>query len=299
MYRHLINITTLVLLAILITSCAKPIAQFAIQGDDRRAPSELTFDNKSEKAETYLWDFGDGNTSDEISPEHKYYLSGNYTVTLTAKKGKKETMTSQDILIEAPQDCTVEMETTHGTMTIKLYDDTPKHRDNFIKLAETGYYDGLLFHRVIEGFMIQGGDPNSKGATANTRLGSGGPGYTVAAEFTPKYAHVKGALCAARQGDNVNPEKRSSGSQFYIVDGKQVTADVLKSMEKRLGITYPQDVADAYIEQGGTPFLDQGYTVYGMVIEGLDVIDKIAAVAKDKADRPTEDVMIKKVRVVK
>jgi len=284
---------------VIISSCAKPLAKFAINADDKRAPSSISFDNQSEKAETYFWDFGDGNTSEEANPEHKYYLSGNYKITLKAQKGKKVNMTSQDILIDAPQDCTVEMETTHGNMTIKLYDDTPKHRDNFIKLAETGYYDGLLFHRVIDGFMIQGGDPNSKGAKSGARLGSGGPGYTVPAEFTPKYAHVKGALCAARQGDNVNPDKNSSGSQFYIVHGKAVTEEVLKSMERRNNMEYPDEVVEQYLKNGGTPFLDQGYTVYGMVVEGLDIIDKIAGVSKDRSDRPTEDVKILKVRVVK
>jgi len=284
---------------LLLASCAKPLAKFTLESDDNRAPSKVTFDNQSEKAESYLWDFGDGNTSTEENPEHKYFLSGNYTISLKASKGKKVNMTSQDIHIDAPQDCTVEMETTMGNMTIKLYDDTPKHRDNFIKLAETGFYDGLLFHRVIEGFMIQGGDPNSKGAKAGARLGNGGPGYTVPAEFTTKYAHVKGALSAARQGDGVNPEKKSSGSQFYIVHGREVKGSVLDGMEKRKNMVYPMDVREKYLEQGGTPFLDQDYTVYGQVIKGLDIIDKIAATKTEKSDRPSEDVKIIKVRVVK
>jgi len=297
-----INISKVLLLMVAVmtvSSCAKPLAKFTLEREDARAPTNVTFDNQSEKAESYLWDFGDGNTSTESEPEHKYYLSGNYTITLKAMKGKKESMTTQTLAVEAPHDCTVEMETSLGNMTIKLYDETPKHRDNFIKLAETGYYDGLLFHRVIEGFMVQGGDPNSKNAKKGARLGSGGPGYTVPAEFTDQYAHVKGALCAARQGDNVNPEKASSGSQFYIVDGRDVSADVLDGMEKRKGIIYPAEVRTAYLENGGTPFLDQDYTVYGMVVKGLDVLDKIAQVKTSGADRPEEDVKILKVRVVK
>jgi cyclophilin family peptidyl-prolyl cis-trans isomerase len=293
------NMILLLVAAVSIASCAKPLAKFTLDSDDARAPTKVLFSNQSEKAETYLWDFGDGNTSTEAEPEHKYYLSGNYTITLKAKKGKKENMTSQTLQVEAPQDCTVEMETSLGNMTIKLYDETPKHRDNFIKLAETGYYDGLLFHRIIEGFMVQGGDPNSKGADQKARLGSGGPGYTVPAEFTDQYAHVKGALCAARQGDNANPEKASSGSQFYIVDGREVSADVLDGMEKRKGMVYPAEIRKAYEEFGGTPFLDQDYTVYGMVVKGLDVLDKIASVQTGAADRPVEDVKILKVRVVK
>ncbi len=296
------NTTKLILFPIallLLGSCAKPISSFTYNADDHRAPSTIVFDNKSEKAESYMWDFGDGTTSTKESPEHKYYLSGNYKITLIAKKGKKENMSTKEINIEAPQDCTVEMETTLGNMTIKLYDDTPKHRDNFIKLAETGYYDGLLFHRVIDGFMIQGGDPNSKGAKPGARLGSGGPGYTVPAEFTVEHAHVKGALCAARQGDGANPEKRSSGSQFYFVHGREVNEDVLAGIEKRKGIVYPQEVKDQYLSLGGTAFLDQEYTVYGIVTKGLEIIDKIAAVSKDNSDRPKEDVKILKVRVVK
>jgi len=295
--RNSIWLATLTI--ILLSSCAKPVARFMLESDDNRAPSKVVFKNDSEKAETYMWDFGDGNTSTEENPEHKYFLSGNYTVVLKAKKGKKESMTTQTINIDAPQDCTVELTTSMGSMTIKLYDDTPKHRDNFIKLAETGYYDELLFHRVINGFMIQGGDPNSKGAKPGARLGSGGPGYTIPAEFSPNHAHFKGALAAARQGDAVNPEKRSSGSQFYIVQGKEVSPDVLKGMERRKGVVYPHDVKMKYTEMGGTPFLDQEYTVFGEIVKGLEIIDKIGAAKTAPGDRPVEDIKILKVRVVK
>lgn len=283
----------------MLASCAKPLAKFAIEADDKKAPSNIVFTNSSEKAESYFWDFGDGNTSTEVSPEHKYYLSGKYTVKLVAKKGDKMSEAEQAIVIDPPHDCIISMETNYGAMTIRLYDGTPKHRDNFIKLAEQGYYDGLIFHRVIDGFMVQGGDPNSKNAKPGTRLGSGGPGYTVPAEFTEEYAHVKGALAAARTGGPSNPKKASSGSQFYIVHGQKATADVLESMETRKGVKYTDETKEAYINQGGTPFLDQDYTVFGIVEKGLDIVDKIAEVETDGSDRPKKDVIIIKVRVVK
>lgn len=245
----------------------------------------------------------------------------------------------------------IKISTPYGDMIAQLYDETPLHRDNFKKLAEEGFYNDLLFHRVISGFMIQGGDPNSKGATPDQRLGSGGPGYTIEAEFRPNLFHKKGALSAARQGDAANPEKRSSGSQFYIVQGAPQDANQMMQManqkniqaknqlmgefiqkpenseymerlksyqemgadpEKRdeaqqkiEGLTeeilplatgdfvpfeYPQDILDAYANQGGTPHLDGAYTVFGQVVEGLDVIDKIAAVQTAPGDRPVEDV---------
>jgi peptidyl-prolyl cis-trans isomerase B (cyclophilin B) len=186
-----------------------------------------------------------------------------------------------------------------GTMTIQLYDVTPKHRDNFITLAEEGYYDGLLFHRVIYGFMAQGGDPNSKDAKPKAGLGSGGPGYQVDAEFNAKYVHTKGALAAARTGGSGNPKKKSSGSQFYIVHGKKVSEGQLNQLEVQKGIKYTEEQRAAYTEQGGTPFLDMEYTVYGMVVKGLDVVDAIAEVKTGKSDRPLEDVKIKSVRVIK
>lgn len=284
---------------LLLTSCAKPLAKFTLQDEDRKAPSTIVFKNDSEKAESFIWDFGDGNTSTETSPQHKYFLSGKYVVKLTAKKGKKESVMEKEVIIDPPQDCLIAMETTLGSMTIRLYDGTPQHRDNFIKLAESGFYDGLLFHRVIEGFMIQGGDPNSKNAKPNQRLGSGGPGYTIPAEFTQEYAHVKGALSAARQGDNVNPKKKSSGSQFYIVHGKKANEDILKNLEASKGIKYSDEIKYQYLNNGGTPFLDQEYTVFGIVEKGMDIVDVIAATATDSSDRPKEDVKILKVRVIK
>lgn len=286
-------------LALLLSSCARPTAKFSMLPAKDIVPAKVTFTNLTENADAYLWDFGDGQTSTEASPTHTYLLSGKHTVKLTATKGGKSKTVSQDIVLKAPKECYVFMETSEGDMMIHLYDETQQHRDNFVKLAESDFYNGLLFHRVIDGFMIQGGDPNSKGAKANQRLGSGGPGYTIPAEFNTEFAHVRGALSAARQGDAVNPEKRSSGSQFYIVHGKPVDEAMLDNLAARIGQQYPDEVRAAYLKNGGTPFLDQNYTVFGMVVDGLEVIDRIAKVRTDGADRPKKDVKINKVTVVK
>ncbi|MBR4839366.1 MAG: peptidylprolyl isomerase [Paludibacteraceae bacterium] len=239
----------------------------------------------------------------------------------------------------------VVLTTEFGTMKIKLYNDTPLHRDNFLKLVKEGFYNDLLFHRVIENFMIQGGDPESKNAPASKRLGAGDVGYTIPAEFVfPKYYHKKGALAAARQGDQVNPQKRSSGCQFYIVQGKRMSDAELDRWEmqmqrkvqdarfyeivrektpeiKRLrmakdsvGLQNLQNEIDAQIKSeftedklprltpemredyktiGGTAFLDNDYTVFGEVIEGLEVIDKIAGVKTMPGDRPEKDIKMK------
>lgn len=240
----------------------------------------------------------------------------------------------------------VTIKTSYGDMIAILYDETPKHKENFIKLATAKFYDSLLFHRVIAEFMIQGGDPDSKKAAASRPLGGGGPGYTVDAEFNPKFFHEKGALSAARMGNSVNPKKASSGSQFYIVQGKKFTEEELNRYEEmhrnEIKSTYLRDIImlpknaalltqiqekqqaqdgawlnsffeksdtlivkekpdyksfaftpeqrTAYTTAGGTPFLDGDYTVFGKVIKGLEVIDKIATASKDQADRPVEDV---------
>jgi len=173
--------------------------------------------------------------------------------------------------------------TDYGDMKGILYNETPQHRDNFVKLTKSGFYDGTLFHRVISGFMIQGGDPDSKTAKPGQALGMGGPGYTVPAEFNKSFIHKKGALAAARTGDQQNPQKASSGSQFYIVQGKKVPA-------AQIGANYTPEQKTIYETIGGVPFLDGQYTVYGEITDGLDVIDKIAAVQKDGTDRPVKDV---------
>lgn len=182
----------------------------------------------------------------------------------------------------------VNISTSYGDIKIMLYSKTPQHSNNFYKLAKEGYYDGTLFHRVIKGFMIQGGDPDSKNATATASLGMGGPNYTIPAEFMPQlYFHKKGALAAARTS---NPTKASSGSQFYIVQGKVYTEQELAGMANQTKKSFTKEQIKAYTTVGGTPFLDGEYTVYGEVYEGLDVLDKIAAVETGASDRPKTDV---------
>ena len=184
----------------------------------------------------------------------------------------------------------VQILTSYGDMILVLYNETPQHRDNFVKLVKSGFYDGTLFHRVIAGFMIQGGDPDSKTAKKGQMLGNGGPGYTIPAEFNKKFTHKRGALSAARMGDGSNPQKASSGSQFYIVQGKKYDRKNLEGIGKRSGVNYTEEQIKVYETEGGTPQLDMNYTVYGEVVEGFDVIDKIATVAKARGDRPKEDI---------
>jgi len=244
----------------------------------------------------------------------------------------------------------VVLETTFGNIEVVLYDETPQHRDNFIKLVEDGTYNGVLFHRVIKDFMIQTGDPSSKNAAIDSQLGAGGPGYDLPAEIVyPKYFHKRGALAAARQGDQVNPERRSSGSQFYIVTGRRYSEYQLKGMVERLAnqaqakifqelaqrdssiiiklqadndtvglknlqekliqqtneiylknpVSFTQQQIDAYSTIGGTPHLDGQYTVFGEVLSGMDVVDKIQKVATGELDRPIDDIMIISARIVR
>jgi cyclophilin family peptidyl-prolyl cis-trans isomerase len=246
----------------------------------------------------------------------------------------------------AQKDSMVVIKTEYGDVVLKLYNETPKHRDNFMKLVRGHFYDSLLFHRVIKDFMIQGGDPTSKRAKPEAMLGNGENGYTIPAEFNAKYVHKKGALAAARMGDNVNPLRNSSGCQFYIVQGRKFTEPELTANEQNINNQLKQQIFSNYINKpenastksallriqknqdtdsmkimndkftaiveaeyakatnfkytpeqiqaystiGGTPHLDMGYTVFGEVVSGLEVIDKIAEVEKGTADRPKKDV---------
>ena len=283
--------------------CARPVSKFSFEEAKRVAPVQVEFENNSTKAESYEWDFGDGNTSEEATPTHTYTGSGNYMVRLKAKKDGKVTVSEKRLVVDAPEACLVEVETEHGTMVIKLHDSTPQHRDNFIKLVEEGYYNGLIFHRVINGFMIQGGDPESRNAPEGKRLGAGGPGYRVPAEFVDTLAHIKGALAAARTGGPSNPKKKSSGSQFYIVQGRKISERQLKVFEAQKDIRYTDHQKEVYTKVGGTPQLDQEYTVFGQVIKGLEIIDKIAGVETDGdpprgTSRPKTNVTMK-MKVIK
>ncbi|GAB1404359.1 peptidylprolyl isomerase [Lentimicrobium sp.] len=250
---------------------------------------------------------------------------------------------------ENEADTQVRITTTFGDITIKLFDDTPDHQFNFIKLVKSGYYDSTLFHRVIQGFMIQGGDPDSKNASPGSELGNGGPGYSIPAEITPAHFHRRGVLAAAREADNVNPQRLSSGSQFYIVQGKIYTEAELQKIEKEnesmakqqifielmknpenislknrffspdakkdsIGFAHLLDTLNLMIDQkysqqpaftftpeqrnvycsvGGAPHLDGKYTIFGEVVDGMEVVDAIAAVQTDENDRPVKDIQIK------
>ena len=197
--------------------------------------------------------------------------------------------------INPTDQCLIEIQTEFGNMLVRLYDETPLHRDNMIKLIESGFYNDLLFHRVINGFMIQGGDPESRNAPPSKQLGGGGPSYTIPAEFVDTIFHKKGALCAARTD---NPQKASSGCQFYIVQGNVIPSDQIQMLEMQRGIVLNQKQKEIYTTIGGTPHLDRNYTVFGEVISGLDVIDKIAAVKTAPGDRPVQDVHMK-MKVIK
>ena len=259
-------------------------------------------------------------------------------VTFPECKGPKSSNMEKNI--SSSEHYYVTFHTTSGDITVKLSNDTPRHRDNFLKLTEKGYFNGVLFHRVIQDFMIQSGDPDSKNAPKGKLLGNGGPGYTIPAEICKNLFHKKGALAAARTGDRANPERASSGSQFYIVQGKTFLDAELNQIEKRINqsnrknIYYyfqkqvaaemknssrpvdlqqvnqeamirATDSLDKYIPfrfgerqrnvyktTGGTPHLDAAYTVFGEVVKGLDIVDKIASVSTDNNDRPFEDIKI-------
>ncbi len=199
----------------------------------------------------------------------------------------------------AKNETIVLISTSKGDIKIKLYNETPLHRDNFIKLVKDNYFDGILFHRVIKSFMVQTGDPDSKTAASGQMLGNGGPSYTIPAEIVSKYFHKKGALAAARTADNVNPKRESSGSQFYIVQGKKFSDDELNMYETRLNVKFTKEQRDAYKTVGGAPHLDGSYTIFGEVVSGIDVVDAISEVKCDKNDRPIEDIKIISVKIIK
>ena len=208
---------------------------------------------------------------------------------------QKETAKSATTETKKDKMTQILIKTSMGDITIALYNETPLHRDNFIKLVKESYYDGVLFHRIIKGFMIQTGDPDSKTAKPGQRLCMGGPAERIPAEFVPTLYHKRGAVAAAR--DN-NPAKASSGSQFYIVDGDVFPQDKLNMIAARTGKTFSPEQVQAYTTIGGAPFLDGDYTVFGEVVSGMEVVDKIAAQEKDGNDRPLQDIKIISAKII-
>lgn len=196
-------------------------------------------------------------------------------------------LTTATAFAKPPKNQYVRIKTSYGQCIIRLYNETPQHRDNFIKLAKKGTFNGTLFHRVIQDFMIQGGDPDSKNAKPGVQLGNGDLGYTIPAEFRDSLFHKRGVLAAARDD---NPKKASSASQFYIVEGKRLTDEEIDKQDKRSGHTTPEWQRQYYRTVGGVPHLDANYTVFGEVVMGLDMVDLIAAVKKDENDRPLVDI---------
>ncbi len=234
-----------------------PEASFTYEAGDGY---QVTFYNTGTgHSEVAAWDFGDGNTAEGDTVTHTFSDAGSYDVMLTLSNEDGSDESVEEVPVEH-MTYVAEISTSHGNILLYLYRATPLHRENFLELASSGFYDGILFHRVIDNFMIQGGDPNSKDGNPETD-GTGGPGYQIPAEILPELTHVHGALGAARQGDDVNPDRESSGSQFYIVDNPQ-----------------------------GTPHLDGAYTVFGITITGNDVVHNIARVPRDNNDRPLDNV---------
>lgn len=250
------------------------------------APVTVSFKAPEKGFDRFEWDFGDGSVADRPNSNHRYAQSGNYEVRLTAYRKRRATVFVQRLQIFPPETCLVEIETTHGVMVAELSAGTPLHRDNFLKLASEGYYDDLLFHRVIRGFVIQGGDPNSRKAAPGEILGHGASSRMIPAEIRDSLVHLRGALAAAR---TANPEKKSNGSQFYIVHGRPVSDADLTQIENARNFRYRPELRAAYLQYGGAPQLDMEYTVFGRIVEGMEVLDKIAELPTDANERPLTD----------
>jgi cyclophilin family peptidyl-prolyl cis-trans isomerase len=282
-----------ILTTILLSSCAKPVVDFVTKGEGVQVPAKVRFENTTLSAERFEWDFGDGHSSNEVSPSHRYITSGKYTVSLTAyKKGKKQT-TKKQVSLSSPENCLVELSTSLGDITLLLYDATPRHREHFLDMAQKGIIDSTLFHRVINGFMIQGGDLATKPKLdAETRkrdlLFSQAKLYP---ELVDTLIHEKGALAAARMPDNINPQKLSSPTQFYIVHGTTLNESMINK-NAGTNTALSKELIQRYLKNGGSPQLDGEYTIFGKVIYGIEVVDKIANTPTNQDDKPIKDIKI-------
>ena len=276
------------------TQCGRPVALFELDDLEYDAPVLINIINHSKNAESYQWLIDGYQISESMHLRHIILESGNYNLELKASKGKRSSSIVQKIYVRAPKHCSVYMNTSKGEMTFVLNENTPVHLQNFIDLVEQGYYNGIMFHRVIDGFVIQAGDDtarrdNEKNFKSNTEIPN---------EINTRDIHVRGALAAARMPDNLNPERASSGTQFYVVDGRELELDDLKRFEASKLVNYSREQIEAYLENGGAPQLDEQYTVFGYLIHGKEVLEEISRVKTDERDKPIDPVEIIEMKII-
>lgn len=252
-----------------------------------KVPAKLYFENKSKNASEFVWLIDGDEVSSDENLQYEFLSSGRYVIELKSREGTKQAIQTTEVFIQSPDNCLVLLETTAGNLIVELLEEPSGHLMNFIELSESGFYNGLSFHRVINDFMIQGGDNSSR---------SGGKRFdnppTIPEEINADYPHYRGALAAARMPDDMNPTKASSGSQFYIVDGRKLSEANMKKAQSSKLFNYSPDQITKYIEQGGAPQLDGEYTVFGYLISGFDVLDRIAESTTDSYDKPLQDIKI-------
>lgn len=274
-------------------ACAKPVSDFIIVSDNRTAPTNVTLKNTSVGADTYAWIVNKDTISKGTNASHLFLNSGRHSIELLSSKGNKQSKSKKEIILSAPNICMVHMKTNYGPLTLALSEETPLHRDNFIDLVSAGYYNNIRFHRVIDGFMIQAGDESTRVNKKRIKHPE-----TVEQEINDNLIHHRGALAAARMPDNMNPDRASSGTQFYIVDGISLTEESLLDTSNDRLTEYSKEQIQKYISEGGAPQLDGGYTVFGYLVDGYDTLEKISQVKTVNADFPEDNVIIENAFVI-
>jgi len=276
----------------LATACSKPVANFLVEGDTQLT-STIAFTNNSSNAEKYIWKVNNEIVSEEKNLEYSFYESGRHSIQLTASKGNKSSSEISEVIIEPSSTCLVLLKTNYGNMVFTLNEETPSHLTNFVEMVNNGYYEGIVFHRVIDGFMIQGGDASLRQTKYNGIIPS-----VLSHEINNSQYHTRGSLAAARMPDNINPDKNSSSTQFYIVDGRSVDEDKLKDTESSKLINYTDNQIADYLKNGGAPQLDGEYTVFGSMLDGFEVLESISIVKTNEKDKPLEDVIILEAKIL-
>ena len=274
-------------------ACSTPTALFDLEMEGASVPARVQTKNLSSNASSYKWTLNDSLISESEVVEFTLFTSGRYELCLEAMDDGKVDIYKKSVIVEAPHNCRVQISTTEGNMIFELYENTPGHLSNFIDLVEMGYYNGITFHRVMEGFMIQAGDNSTRVDEKKFEVQD-----QIPAEFRDEYVHHKGALAAARMPDEVNPDRASSGTQFYIVHGRSLTDDQLENYDVTRQVPYTADQKNLYKDKGGAPQLDGAYTIFGFLVDGEQVIDKIAGVQTNERNRPVEDVRIIEMKVL-